>query len=64
MAMRESVIRVPNSRLVMPAELVDATPSNQLIQQYFPLENRSVRLYSIRLSQGVVPFESALANDF
>src|SRR3989442_13356516 len=29
--------------------------SNQLIRQYFPLENRSVRLYSIRPSQGSVP---------
>jgi len=48
----------------VPAQLVDATPSNQLIRQYFPLENRSVRLYSIRPSQDGIPFESALANDF
>jgi len=32
--------------------------------QYFPLENRSVRLYSIRTRQGSVPFESTLTNDF
>jgi hypothetical protein len=31
---------------------------------YFPLENRSMRLYSIRTIQGRVPFESMLANDF
>jgi hypothetical protein len=35
-----------------------------VIRQYVPLENRSVRLYSIRPSQGGVPFESTLANDF
>src|SRR6266850_8109987 len=51
-------------RFSVPAQPVDATPSNQLIRQYFPLENRSVRLYSIRPSQGGVSFESTLANDF
>jgi hypothetical protein len=29
-----------------------------------PLKNRSVRLYSIRPSQGGVPFESTFANGF
>ena len=33
-----------SSRLTLPAQPVDATPSNQLIRQCFPLENRSVRL--------------------
>jgi hypothetical protein len=51
-------------RLPVPAQPVDATPSSQLIRQYFPLENRSVRLYSIRPGQGGVPFESTLANHF
>src|SRR5713226_6072706 len=51
-------------RLLVPAQPVDATPSNQLIRQYFPLENQSIRLYSIRTRQGSVPFESTLANDF
>src|SRR6266853_3524474 len=35
-------------RLTMPVQPVDATPSNQLIRQYFLLENRSARLCSIR----------------
>ena len=52
-----------NTWLTLPAQPVDATPSNELIRQYFPLENRSVRLYSIRPSQGGVPFESTLANE-
>ena len=34
---------------------------NQLIRQYFPLE--AIRLYSIKTTQGSVPFESTLAND-
>jgi redox-sensitive bicupin YhaK (pirin superfamily) len=37
----------------MRAQLVDATPSKLLIRQCFPLENRTVRLYSIRPRQGV-----------
>jgi hypothetical protein len=52
------------ARLTLPAQWVDATPSNQLIRQYFRLENRSVRLYPIRTRQGGVSFESTLANDF
>jgi hypothetical protein len=35
-------------RLCVPAQEVDATPSNLLIRQYFRLENRSVRVYSIK----------------
>src|SRR5882724_9780760 len=35
-------------RKQVPAQRVDATPSNQLIRQYFPIENRSVRLHSIK----------------
>src|ERR1700692_1750292 len=50
----------PKPRLVVPAQWFDATPSNQLIRQYFRLENRSVRLYSIRPRQGGVSFESTL----
>src|ERR1700682_694650 len=37
-----------NYRLVVPAQPVAATPRSQLIRQHFPLESRSVRLYSIR----------------
>ena len=29
----------------VPAQTVDATPSNQLIRQHFPMENCFVRLY-------------------
>jgi hypothetical protein len=36
-----------NSRLVLQAQPVDATPSNQLIRQYV-LEKRSVWLYSVK----------------
>jgi hypothetical protein len=57
-----SVPHISGKRL--PVQRVDATPFNQLIRQYFPLENRSVRLYSIRPSQGGVPFASTLVNDF
>jgi hypothetical protein len=53
-----------SARLVVPAQPVDATPSKQQIRQYFSLENRPIRLYSIRPSQGDVPVESALANQF
>jgi hypothetical protein len=31
--------------------------------KFMPLEDRSVRLYSIRTKQGSVPFESTLANE-
>jgi hypothetical protein len=34
--------------LTLPAQAVDATPSSQLIRQYFPLGNRSVWLYSVK----------------
>src|SRR6266571_5009228 len=44
----------PSSRKLMRAQPVDATPSNQLIGQYFTLESRSVWLYSIRPIQGSV----------
>src|ERR1700732_2063397 len=50
---------VATARLVVPAQPVDATPFNQFIRQYFPLANRPVWRYSIRPSQGGVPFESA-----
>ena len=56
------LVKQGNSWLVVPAQPVDATPSNRLIRQSFPLENRSVRFYSIRPSQGGVPIESTLAN--
>ena len=39
---------------LLVAQPVDATPSTQLIRQYFPLENRSVQLYSIRTRQSSV----------
>ena len=48
----------------LPAQTVEATPSNQLIRQWFPTENPTVWLDSIRPSQGGVPFESTLATDF
>ena len=35
---------------------VDATPSNQLIRQCFPSENRYAQVCSIRPSQGGVSF--------
>jgi hypothetical protein len=54
----------PLVRLRLRAQPVDATPSNELTPQYFPLESRSIRLQSIRPSQSGVPFESTLVNDF
>jgi hypothetical protein len=45
-------MKLAKSRLVVRAQPVDATPSNQLIRQYFPIENRSVRLYSISTREG------------
>lgn len=44
----------PKSRKVVPAQPVDATPSNQLIGQCFTRERRSVWLYSIRPTQSSV----------
>jgi hypothetical protein len=41
-------------RLTLPAQPVDATPSKQLIGQWFPIENRSVRFVFIRPIQGSV----------
>src|SRR5713226_8763926 len=55
--------RNPLVRLALRAQPVDVTPSNQLFRQYFPLQNRSVRLYSIRTIQGSISFESTLANE-
>jgi len=55
--------RNPLVRLALRAQPVDATPSNQLFRQYFPLQNRSVRLYSIRTIQGSISFESTLASE-
>jgi hypothetical protein len=43
----------------MSAQPVDATPSNQLVRQPFPIENPTVRL-SIKPSQGGNPDESRL----
>jgi hypothetical protein len=51
----------PISRAAQP---VDATPIKAADPTILPLENRSVRLYSIRPSQGGVPFESTFANGF
>src|SRR6266704_6176150 len=50
-------------RFMLPVQPVGATPSDQLIRQWFPIENPTVRLDSIRPSQGGVPFESTLATD-
>jgi hypothetical protein len=50
----------PLVRFPLPAQPVDATPSNQLIRRYFPIENPSVRLNSIRPGQSGVPFELAV----
>ena len=41
-------------RFPMPAQPVDATPSNQLIRPYFTLENRSVWLHSVKTLARVV----------
>jgi len=50
---RADVVR--DVRLGVPAQPVDATPSNQLVRQYFPLKNRSVWLTRPKPSQGNVP---------
>ena len=50
-------------RLPLPVQTVDATPSNQLIRQYFP---KRIVLYGKTQSepkQGSVLFESTLANE-
>jgi hypothetical protein len=49
---------------MVAAQPVDATPANQLTRQYFLIENPTVRLDSLKPSQGRVPFESALGIDF
>jgi hypothetical protein len=52
------------STCIAPAQSVDATLLNQLVRQYFPLENPCALPQSIKSSQGSVQSESALANDF
>jgi hypothetical protein len=55
--------RVELGRVVVPVQTVDATPSNQLIRQYFP---RTIVLCGKTQSepkQGSVLFESTLANE-
>jgi len=46
-------------------KLIETARASQCQAEFFSnlLENRSVRLYSIRPSHGGVPFESTLAND-
>src|SRR5260370_28282041 len=47
--------RTPHLRYALRAQPVDATPSKLLIRQCFRLENRTVRLYSIRPRQRGFP---------
>jgi hypothetical protein len=46
-------VGIEDVRLALRAQPVDAALLNQLIRQYFLLENRSARLYSIRPKQAL-----------
>src|SRR5580704_3622155 len=48
----------------MLAQLIDATPCNQLIRQCFSIENRSAGLVFIGPIQGSVLFDLTRANGF
>jgi hypothetical protein len=44
---------VRDARLTLPAQPVDATPSNQLVRQYFPMENPTVGWNQLNLARVV-----------
>src|SRR5882672_3451682 len=52
-----------NSRLVVPAQPVDATPSNALIRQCFPGRSDLFGCPRSKPSQGSVPADLTLASD-
>jgi hypothetical protein len=54
---------VRDVRLVLPVQTVDATPSNQLIRQYFPKIIVLCGKTQSEPKQGSVLFESTLANE-
>src|SRR5229473_872301 len=51
-------------RLALPAQTVDATPSNQLIRQYFPWRTDLFGCTRSKPSQGSVPADLTLASKF
>ena len=50
----------PDFRLALPAQPVDATPSNQLIRQYFPWRTDLFGCNRSKPSQGSVPADLTL----
>jgi hypothetical protein len=52
------------SYLTLPAQLVDATLSNRLVQQHFPERTDLSDCTPSEPSQGSVPFDSTLVSDF
>jgi hypothetical protein len=50
--------------LALPAQPVDATLSNSLIQQHFPERTDLLGRTQSEPSQGSVPFDSTLVSDF
>jgi hypothetical protein len=55
--------RISLHRLQLPVQTVDATPSNQLIRQYFPKRIILCGKTQSEPKQGSVLFESTLANE-
>jgi hypothetical protein len=53
----------PSFRLALPAQPVDATPSNALIRQYFPRRSDLFGCPRSKPSQGSVPADLTLAID-
>jgi hypothetical protein len=53
----------PSVRITLPVQTVDATPSNQLIRQYFPKRIVLCGKTQSEPKQGSVLFESTLANE-
>jgi len=53
-----------NSRLVVPAQTVDATPSDPLIRQHFPGATDPFGCTRSKPSQGGIPTDLTLASDF
>jgi hypothetical protein len=54
---------IEHAWLVVPVQTVDATPSNQLIRQYFPRRIVLCGKTQSEPKQGSVLFESTLANE-
>src|SRR5258708_15604695 len=58
---RADIVR--DVRFALPAQMVDATPSNALIRQYFPGRSDLFGCPRSKPSQGSVPADLTLTND-